>query len=185
MRSACAVLLLGCAGGEGPLDTDVVGACAWDGAASLVAHAVAVTADPVPEGALAVGTPPQGGAPYLPFALQLRADGLGGLVRLPVDASVRGVDGAVLGDAETTMVPLCANAGAFAGSYWLGEIHLRFPGGGPDTLDGVASTVEITVSLPDGSAATVVQDGVLRWVGPGPAGDTDVAADERGAWRPR
>ncbi|MCB9682294.1 MAG: hypothetical protein H6733_12575 [Alphaproteobacteria bacterium] len=145
----------------GDTNPDVVG-CDGDGTAALevgqdlregVAHD-GITID--------YGNPPQGGAPYAPFQIRLRAvlDGQ----RTKVSASAIDTDtGQEIGSALQEQGFLCSNTGTHEGWLYGGEVHLRFWGWSLDELVDVPLSVTITVDLPDDQQVSETFDGVLAW----------------------
>lgn len=113
--------------------------------------------------AVDIGVPPQGGAPYAPFELRLRAD-LDDLARLDANGTiVASGTGAPLGDIEEPKVFLCANVGPHAGWRYGGELHVRFWDKTREQLDGVEVEVALDVTLPDASVVRSTHTGTLRW----------------------
>lgn len=134
--------------------------CAWAKDAELAARPYELP-EGCPEGSLPVGTPPQGGAPFLPLRLRLHADLGEDVFRL--DAAGQAMAGAtVLGEEAVGVSALCANTGSDAGWYLLGELHLRFPGLEQADLDGVPLDVTAEVSW-DGGQASWTLSGPACW----------------------
>lgn len=171
MRRVLALGLVAC--GAPSDDPDVpVDPCAPDGEPALafgqqLALGAMEDGDPV-----AYGIPPQGGAPYVPVEVRVRAD-LVELERLPVVATVWDAEGEALGSASETRAFLCANVGPHLGWRYGGEVHARFDGWSLDALRGLAVTVEVVATLPDGTDVASSHPGTLAWtLGPG-AEDVD------------
>lgn len=110
-----------------------------------------------------IGIPPQGGAPYAPFELRLRAE-LDDLARLDAHGEI--VDAAtdeLLGDITESKAFLCANVGVHAGWRYGGELHVRFWDRVREELDGRSVRVELEVALPDTTVVGSSHPGTLRW----------------------
>jgi hypothetical protein len=104
--------------------------------------------------------------------VRLRAD-LDDLERLPVQATVRDDDGEPIGAAAEARAFLCSNVGPHLGWRYGGEVHARFDGWGLEALRGLAVTVEVVATLPDGTDVASSHPGTLVWtLGPG-AEDVD------------
>lgn len=92
---------------------------------------------------LPVSYPPQGGAPYTPFAYRLT--GLDD-VHLGQRVVARAREGGVqIGVIELDLRPICSNVPPNDG-WWMGfGVHLRYDGLGLDALDGraIALTVDV------------------------------------------
>lgn len=135
-------------------------ACGWDEEPELAAVPYDLPDGCGPDG-LPVGTPPQGGAPFLPLRLRLHADLGEDVLRIDAEGTAtRGGD--VLGEEQISVAALCANTGSDEGWFLLGELHLRFSGLDQDTLDGVPLEVGITVRWDEGEA-TISLAGPACW----------------------
>lgn len=153
----------GCIATDRSIDTDSGvprEACAWEEAPELEAVPY-VLPDGCAEGALPVGTPPQGGAPFLPLRMRLHANLGEDVLRVDAEGQARS-GGSVIGEEALSVSALCANAGTDVGWYLLGELHLRFPGAEQPTLDGVDLDVQVTVSW-DGGEETNTMAGPACW----------------------
>ncbi|MCB9664318.1 MAG: hypothetical protein H6732_09405 [Alphaproteobacteria bacterium] len=124
------------------------------------------------------GTPPQGGAPYTPFQLRVKA---ALEVTQRVDVTVRVTEegtGTLLGEVVQPQAFFCANTGVHQGWRYGGEVHARYSGWRLPDLEGRAVEVTVEVPTPAGPARASAR-GVLHWaLGPGvPGGDTDTGID--------
>jgi hypothetical protein len=141
--------------------------CAWSDAPALeVGRDVAVATLP-PEGSTApidYGNPPQGGAPYAPLQVRLRAE----IDELPfrgeLHATVRdAVDGEEIGSAAQAQAFVCSNTGPHEGWLYGGELHLRFWDRSLEELSGRAVAVRVELALPDGDEVVARGGGILTW----------------------
>ncbi len=148
---------------DDPPDSSATASCA-EGAEAPVLTLRPYT---LPEGCegrgdLAIGTPPPGGAPFLPVRPLLDLAGHPDVFRVAAEGVATTPEGDAVAMESTTVSALCANAGPDAGQYVLGEVHLRFPEGDATTLDGVDVTVSLTVSWEGGGTEATVS-GTTCW----------------------
>jgi len=162
-RTVLVLSVASCTSGPPPLDTDTQvprEACDWRGDPVLDVVPYALP-DGCPADGLPVGTPPQGGAPYLPLRMRLHADLSDDVVRVQADGEARAA-GQVVGEESVQVAALCANAGTDVGWYLLGELHLRFSGAEQATLEGLDLDVSLDVVW-DGGQQTITLAGPACW----------------------
>lgn len=108
---------------------------------------------------LPVSIPPQGGAPYTPFAVRVTGTGdvhLG--QRVIATASEGGVE---IGSADLTARPICSNVAPNAGWWLTWGVHVRY---WDDTVDSLAGrTVDFAFAVSDIGDSDVVLAPYATW----------------------
>lgn len=150
--------------GDGPDPTDP---CAHTGAAALeLGQRLSTEGVATDGGDVGYGQPPQGGAPFTPYEIRLKADL--GEAELPLrmnawgEAHERGT-GELLGDVEQPSAFFCSNTGVHEGWLYGGEVHVRFWGWALEDLEGKDVDITVGVDLPDGTQVLAETSGPLVW----------------------
>ena len=124
----------------------------------------------VPDGTIAFGIPPQGGAPYAPFQMRVRGVEESSLYVVRMDAW--DAEGNRIEERRSAQPFVCANAGVYAGYRFAPDVHMRFFGLTPPELDGDTIEFEVSVLIGADVIASDRWEGTLDWtLGPRPEGD--------------
>ncbi len=115
----------------------------------------------IPEGEVDMGIPPQGGAPYAPFEVRLIDVEIADMYRITMEAEV---------DGETYVTPpyierfVCRNVGEEAGTRYTPDLHMRFFGTDPPSLDGKRATLRFEAWVDtEAPVASRTLEVTLRW----------------------